>query len=262
MGNILVDGFYDAILPLSDADRAQIAAVPFDEAITWTKLGVDGLFGERGYTPREQTWARPTLEINGIWGGFQGDGVKTVLPNAAHAKITCRLVADQEPEAISELIRRTSQRNAPPGVSVTTQPGRASGRPYLMPADHPGNRAAHAVLKRLYGREPYDIRTGGSIPVCDVFLQNLGVHTVNFGFGLEDEQIHAPDEFFRLSSFSVAGAPIASCWLSLAGRDNCSSARPVSPRHAPSGGSRRRPGSAGRRGAVRAIPCAEPRLTN
>jgi acetylornithine deacetylase/succinyl-diaminopimelate desuccinylase-like protein len=200
-GRILVEGFYDGVKPLSDEERAQIAAVPFDVESYMEDIGVEGLFGEAGYSPREQTWARPTLEINGIWGGFQGDGVKTVLPNAAHAKITCRLVPDQDPVAITEMIARHVERHAPPGVRVTTTRLGFAAQPYLIPADHPGNRAARAVLEEIYGRSPYVVRSGGSIPVCTVLLQNLGVYTVNFAFGLEDEHIHAPDEFFRLSSF-------------------------------------------------------------
>ncbi len=200
-GRILVDGFYDSVAPLSDDDRAHIAEVPFDVETYMEDIGVEGLFGEAGYTPREQTWVRPTLEINGIWGGFQGDGVKTVLPNEAHAKITCRLVPNQDPIAITEMIARHIERHSPPGVRVTTTRLGFTALPYLIPADHPGNQAARAVLEEIYGRAPYIVRTGGSIPVCTVLLQNLGVYTVNFAFGLEDEHIHAPDEFFRLGSF-------------------------------------------------------------
>ncbi len=200
-GKILVEGFYDAVVPLSDMDRALIAAVPFDEADYMHKLGVDALYGEPGYTPLERAWARPTLEVNGIWGGFQGEGMKTVIPNEAHAKITCRLVANQEPQAIVRMVEAHIEKHRPAGVKVSIRPAKAAGWPYLMPVDHPGNRAAHAVLTRLYGKELYYIRTGGTVPVYNLFLRTLGVHTVTFGFGLDDEQIHAPNEFFRLSSF-------------------------------------------------------------
>ena len=166
------------------------------------EVGVEGLFGEAGYTPRERLWVRPTLEINGIWGGFQGEGVKTVLPNEAHAKITCRLVPGQDPAAIADLLAAHVERQAAPGVRVTTRRLGFTALPYLMPTDHPGNQAAREILVEIYGREPYDVRTGGSIPVCTLFLQQLGVYTVNFAFGLNDEHVHAPDEFFRLSSFA------------------------------------------------------------
>ena len=200
-GKILVAGFYDAVEPLSAEDRAAIAAIPFDERAYKEAVGVDTLVSEPGYTPQEHLAARPTLEVNGIWGGFQGEGSKTVLPNEAHAKITCRLVPDQDPSTIVNLLTRHVERNTPPGVraSVHTPPGTA--KPYLIPLDHWGNQAAAAVLAEMYGKAPYATRLGGSIPVCETFLSVLGAYTVNFAFGLMDEQIHAPDEFLRLSSF-------------------------------------------------------------
>ena len=200
-GKILVEGFYDAVVPLSEADRARIAAAPFDEDAYKGRLGVDDLFGEPGYTTLERTGARPTLEVNGIWGGFQGEGLKTVLPSEAHAKITCRLVIDQDPKEIVDLIAAHVKRHAPPGVKVTVRPFGLGARPYLIPADHPGNRVAGAVLEELYGKAPYYTRSGGTIPVVSLFLSNLGAYTVCFAFGLEDENVHAPNEFFRLGSF-------------------------------------------------------------
>lgn len=200
-GKILVDGFFDDVVPVSDEDRAHMAAIPYDEAKYMADIGVPALFGEPGYTTRERVWARPTLEINGIWGGFQGDGIKTVLPSEAHAKITCRLVANQNPNRIVELLTEHVKKHTPPGVTVTVEAEVFGAKPYLMPTDHPGNQAAVAVHKELYGKEPYYTRSGGSIPVCALFLDDLGVYTVNFAFGLEDENFHAPNEFFRLSSF-------------------------------------------------------------
>lgn len=206
---ILVEGFYDSVLPLSDADRAAIAAIPFDSREYQEKVGVTALLAEPGYTSQEHLAARPTLEINGIWGGFQGEGVKTVLPAEAHAKITCRLVVDQNPAAIVELIARHVEKHTPPGVQVTVRPLPGTAQPYLITADHWGNRAARDVLEELYGKAPYYRRTGGSIPVCELFLTHLGAYTVGFAFGLEDEQIHAPNEFYRLSSFRRG--PVAYC---------------------------------------------------
>ncbi|HEX7735559.1 MAG TPA: dipeptidase [Ktedonobacteraceae bacterium] len=200
-GKILVEGFYDSVLPLSDADRAAIAAIPFDAQEYQERLDVTTLVSEPGYTPQEHMAARPTLEINGIWGGFQGEGVKTVLPAEAHAKITCRLVANQEPTVIADLIAKHVEKHAPAGVKVTVRPLPGTARPYLIPADHWGNQAAAAVLEELYGKAPYHQRLGGSIPVCELFLNHLGAYTVGFAFGLDDEQIHAPNEFYRLSSF-------------------------------------------------------------
>ena len=204
-GRILIEGFYDAVRPLSESDRELIAAVPYDERDYKERLDVDALFGEEGYTPLERTWARPTLEINGVWGGFQGEGTKTVLPSEAHAKITCRLVADQDPGTIVKLITEHVEAHTPPGVRATVAPEGSSSKPYLMPAEHPGNEAAREVHGVLYGKEPFFVRSGGSIPFCSLILEHLGVYTVNFAFGLKDERAHAPDEFFRLSSFERGG---------------------------------------------------------
>lgn len=200
-GRVLVDGFYDDVRPLTPDEREQIAQVPFDEAAYTAQLEVDALHGEEGYTPYERLWARPTLEINGIWGGFQGEGTKTVLPNEAHAKLTCRVVANQDPAVVAERVCEHVRRHAPPGVRVSCQVLSGNALPYRIPEDHPGNVAVAEVLTELYGRPPYLIGGGGSVPVCELFQNLLGVYTVGFGFGLDDERIHAPDEFFRLSSF-------------------------------------------------------------
>jgi acetylornithine deacetylase/succinyl-diaminopimelate desuccinylase-like protein len=202
-GEILVEGFYDAVADLPEAERAEIGRVPFDERAYLKDLGLDEVLGEPGYSTLERAWIRPTLEVNGIWGGFQGDGIKTVLPNEAHAKITCRLVADQDPYRIVELVIAHIKKHAPPGVEVTVGPLSMLGKPYVIPFDHPGNRAAQAVLKELYGKEPYYQRTGGSIPICGLILEHLKAYTVVFAFGLRDEGAHAPNEFFRLNSFYV-----------------------------------------------------------
>ncbi|MBV7328703.1 dipeptidase [Chloroflexi bacterium TSY] len=200
-GKIQVEGFFDDVLDLSDDDRSRIAKVPSDDEALMEELGITGLFGEPGYNTLEQRWARPTLEINGMWGGFQGAGVKTVLPNEAHAKITCRLVANQNPAKIVEAITAHVKKHTPSGVVATVKPEPSGANPYLMPADHPGNQAAATVHQELYGKEPFYVRSGGSIPFCSLFKDLLGVYTVNFAFGLNDEGAHAPDEFWRISSF-------------------------------------------------------------
>jgi acetylornithine deacetylase/succinyl-diaminopimelate desuccinylase-like protein len=200
-GVITVEGFYDQVRPLSAEERARIAAVPFDVEEVMEDMQVPALFGEAGYSPLEASWARPTLEVNGIWGGFQEAGTKTVLPSAAHAKITCRLVADQNPDQIVDLLRAHVARHTPPGVTVTLTALDSQAYPYLAPADFAGNLAVREVLSELYGREPYEVRSGGSIPVCTLFAQHLGAYTASFGFGLTDERQHSPDEFFRLESF-------------------------------------------------------------
>jgi len=214
-GKILIEGFYDAVIPLSKKDRDQIAAIPFDEVAYKEQLDVDELFGEPGYTTLERAWARPTLEVNGIWGGFQGEGAKTVIPSEAHVNITCRLVVDQEPAKIIELIAAHVEKHTPAGVRVAVRPGPASADPYRIPADHPGNQAAHAVLEELYGKAPYYARLGGSVPICSIFLKNLDAYSVSFAFGLEDECFHAPDEFFRISSFERGQKAYCMLWQRL-----------------------------------------------
>jgi acetylornithine deacetylase/succinyl-diaminopimelate desuccinylase-like protein len=203
-GRIAVDGFYDAVRPLSEIEQNQIAEIPFDEADYKAGLGVEELFGEPGFSTYERAWTRPTLELNGIWGGFQGEGVKTVLPSSAHAKISCRLVPDQDPAKILKLLTTHIEKHTPPGVKVAVDPNPSTAEPYLIPFDHPGNQAAVTVHKALFGKTPYYARMGGSIPVCGMFLKELGAYSVNFAFGLKDENVHGPDEFFRLKSFSRA----------------------------------------------------------
>ena len=200
-GTVTVDNFYDDVIALSEQDRERIARVPYDESAEIEILEVPALFGEAGYTPRERAWARPTLEVNGIWGGFQDEGVKTVLPSEAHAKITCRLVSDQNPSQIVELLQVHVASHTPPGVTATVTPLPFRAYPYLVPEDEPGNAVVREVLVELYGKEPYYVRSGGSIPVCSLFQRHLGAYTASFAFGLEDEGIHSPDEFFRLASF-------------------------------------------------------------
>ena len=200
-GRVSVAGFYDDVLPLGDRHRERIAKVPYDESTEIESLKVPGLFGEPGYTARERAWARPTLEVNGIWGGFQGEGIKTVLPSEAHAKITCRLVADQDPSRVVERVEAHVAAHTPPGVTARATPLAFRAHPYLVPEDEPGTAAVREVLVEMYGREPYYVQSGGSIPVCSLFRRHLGVYTVSFAFGMEDEGAHSPDEFFRLESF-------------------------------------------------------------
>ena len=202
-GRVAVEGFYDRVIPLGEEKRAQFAEVPLDEAAYLRETGSPGLFGEKGYTTNERSWGRPALDVNGLWGGFQGEGVKTVLPARAGAKISCRLVADQDPAEVADLVVRHLLRSAPPGVEVTATREPAAADPYRMPPDHPGLRAAAAVLEELYGKPPYRIGVGGSIPANEIFLRHLGAYTVLFAFGLRDERQHSPNEFFRLSGFDL-----------------------------------------------------------
>jgi acetylornithine deacetylase/succinyl-diaminopimelate desuccinylase-like protein len=200
-GQILVEGFYDEVVSLSPEERAAIAAVPFDAGAYGEALGADALVGEPGYSTYERAWARPTLELNGIWGGYSGDGVKTVIPAKAHAKITCRLVKNQEPGVVLDKLEAHIQRHKPAGARVTTTRFAGSARPYQMPRENAGVEAVAEVLGEHYGRAPYFVRVGGSLPITDMFLQELNAYTVAVGFGLEDERMHSPNEFIRLADF-------------------------------------------------------------
>lgn len=202
-GRITIDGFYDDVVDLSAQDRADIARVPWDEAAYLAQTGAPATHGEPGYTTRENLWARPTLEVNGLTSGWQGVGTKTVLPSVASAKITCRLVANQNPERVFDLIAAHVAAHCPPGVTaeVFKNPGRAD--PFLVPAGHNATAIAGQVLEEVYGKAPYKTRTGGSIPVMTMLLDQLGLHGVVFAFGHDDENQHAPDEFFRLPIFRL-----------------------------------------------------------
>jgi acetylornithine deacetylase/succinyl-diaminopimelate desuccinylase-like protein len=202
-GKITVEGFYDDVIDLTIEDRAAIARVPFDEAAYVEQMGVPEAFGEEGYTIRERLWARPTFELNGIWGGWQGGGIKTVLPAEACAKITCRLVANQTPDAIFDLLRAHIEGHVPKGLRATVDRLAGSADPFLVPAGHNSSTVAGEVLAEVYGKTPFLARSGGSIPVMTMLLKELGVHATVFAFGLPDENLHAPNEFFRLSSFRI-----------------------------------------------------------
>ncbi len=200
-GRILVEGFYDGVVPLSPEERLRFGEIPFDAQAYAAPLGVDALVGEPGYSTHERAWARPTLEINGLWGGYQGEGVKTVIPAEAHAKITCRLVANQVPNDVLDRLEAHLVSHAPEGARVTVDRLSVTARAYQVPLDHAGALAAADVLADVYGKPPYFARIGGSLPITDMFLRELDAYTIPVGFGLDDERIHSPNEFLRLASF-------------------------------------------------------------
>jgi acetylornithine deacetylase/succinyl-diaminopimelate desuccinylase-like protein len=203
-GRIAVEGFYDDVIPPTSRDREQLAHLPADEAAYAAAIGVPALHGEPGFTLHEWTGLRPTVEINGLWGGHTGAGPKTVIPCEAHAKLHCRLVANQDPDRIFELLRAHVARHAPPAVRVELI--RTGGRslPWFLPADHPANRVAAEVLTAVYGVPPYETREGGSIPVLPVFEEVLGAPTILFGPSTNDANVHAPNEFVHLRSLHRA----------------------------------------------------------
>jgi acetylornithine deacetylase/succinyl-diaminopimelate desuccinylase-like protein len=199
-GHITVPGFYDKVLPLSDADRQILAQAPFSEEEFMLDAGVKGVWGEKGYTTKEQITARPTLEINGIWGGFAGEGPKTVLPAKAGAKISCRLVANQDHLEIAELLQKHLKQIAPPYVTIETR-RLHGGHGALINLNSKYMRAADQVLRQVFGNAPVYEREGGSIPVVATFQKVLGIDSILMGFGLPDDNLHSPDERFYLPNF-------------------------------------------------------------
>jgi len=215
-GRVTVPGFYDDVVELSREERAQVAAAPFDEAaFREVAGGVPATFGENGYTTTERRTVRPTLEINGVWGGYQGTGPKTIIPARAGAKITCRLVPNQQPEAVAERVRAAIEAAAPAAVRVTVTPGGGS-HPMLTPVDHPGVLAACRAMKEVFGAETYLTRAGGSIHPVEMFDRLLGLPSVLVGFGLPDDRIHAPNEKFDIGQFHAGIRVLTRLWDELA----------------------------------------------
>ncbi len=199
-GRVTVPGFYDAVEPLGDEERARMAAAPFDEAAFRADAGVSATPGEAGYTLLERLWGRPTLDCNGIWGGFQGEGAKTVIPAEAAAKLSCRLVPGQDPDDVADKVTRALHALAPDGVEVDVR-RLHGGRPASTPIDAASVHAAADALRASFGREPVFARTGGTIPVVSDFQELLGSEVVLVGLGLEDDRAHAPNEKFAVRDY-------------------------------------------------------------
>jgi acetylornithine deacetylase/succinyl-diaminopimelate desuccinylase-like protein len=216
-GRVAVEGFYEAVRDLTSTERAEIAALPFDDADYLAQVGAPATFGEAGYSTLERQWARPTLEVNGMWGGYQGPGQKTVIPTEARAKITCRLVPDQDPDTIVQLVTRHLERYAPPGTRLSIAPGDHGARPYRIEPNHLGLRAAALALRDQYGVEPAVVRMGGTVPISELFKRHMGLDTVFFSFSTADEDFHAPNEFFRVNRLWEGLEAWARCWTILGG---------------------------------------------
>lgn len=199
-GRITVKGFYDNVVELSSADRAQLARAPFDLEEYKHFLGINEVKGEKGYTTLERTGIRPCLDVCGIWGGFIGEGSKTVLPSEAHAKISMRLVPNQDSETISRLFTEHFLSIAPPYVKVEVRPCHG-GNGFLIPISSKAYQAASRAMTEVYGTDPVPSRGGGSIPILADLQHILGIDPLLMGFGLERDTIHSPNESYLLSQF-------------------------------------------------------------
>ena len=213
-GRIQIPGFYDDVIDLTPVERKQFADLNFDEATFKEKLSVDATTGEEGYTTLERRWARPTFDVNGLWSGYQGEGAKTVLPAKAGAKLSFRIVPDQQPEKIKKALETWLGKICPPGIrweliDLHGAPGS------LVPIDSPYVAAAAVAIKRGFGTTPVFIRSGGSIPVVNTFSQKLGIGTLLLGWGQDDDNLHSPNEKFSLADFHRGIAASAYLWEEL-----------------------------------------------
>ncbi len=199
-GRVTIPGFYDDVRPLADWEREEFAALPFDEDAYRREIAVPATFGEDGYSILERTGARPTCDVNGLWGGYQAKGAKTIIPARAGAKVSMRLVPDQDPATIERLFREHVERVAPPGVRIeidSIQGGPAT----LIQAEGPVMDAAMEALEQEWGARPVRVREGGSIPIVATFAEVLAVPVLLMGFGLDDDRLHSPNEKFDVPNF-------------------------------------------------------------
>ncbi|HOP76391.1 MAG TPA: dipeptidase [Thermogutta sp.] len=210
-GRVAIPGFYDDVLPLSNEERRRLRELPFDEPAFWASLGVETAWGEPGYTVLERRWARPTFEVCGLWGGYQGDGAKTVIPANAGAKISFRLVPHQDPDRIREALLSYLAQICPPGVQYEVIDLHASPA-VLTSLDSPYIKAAENAVKMAFSRSPVFTREGGSIPIVSRFQQRLGADVLLLGWGQDDDNTHAPNEKFSLADFHRGTLASAYLW--------------------------------------------------
>lgn len=199
-GHITIPGFYDDVIEVSAEERKKMAAAPFDLETYKQSLQIDEVEGEKGYTTNERTGIRPTFDVCGIWGGYTGEGAKTVLPSKAYAKISCRLVPNQKHEKIAELLKKYYTSIAPKSVKIKVE-YLHGGPSYVCPIDLPAYKAAEKAYEKVYGKIPVPVRSGGSIPIIAAFEEILGIKSVLMGFGLGSDAIHSPNENYPLEQF-------------------------------------------------------------
>lgn len=207
-GRITIPHFYDDVVPLSKEERDMIAQVPFSQEAYCKAIDVDAVFGEEGYSTLERNSCRPSFDVCGIWGGYTGEGAKTVLPSKAYAKVSTRLVANQDHDKISKLFVDYVKQIAPPYVRVKVTPMHG-GEAYLCPIDLPAYKAAEEACAVAFGQRPLAVRRGGSIPIIATFEKVLGIKSVLMGFGLESNAIHSPNENFPLDIFRIGIEAVA-----------------------------------------------------
>jgi succinyl-diaminopimelate desuccinylase len=213
-GRVTIPGFYDDVAPMSEQERREMAALPFDEKQYFEQIGVAGATGEEGYTTLERRWVRPTFDVSGLWGGYQGEGAKTVLPAAAGAKFSFRLVPHQDPVKITAGLKWRLTELTPPGVEMELI--EHHGAPgVLMPLGSPYIEAAARAIEHAFGRRPVFTREGGSIPIVTAFHQRLGVDALLLGWGQDDDNTHSPNEKFALADFHRGIKASARLWEEL-----------------------------------------------
>mgnify|MGYP003324450538 FL=1 len=197
---ITIPGFYNDILDVSDSERKEMSKVPFDLELFKKSLSIGSVYGEKGFTTPERKSIRPTLDVNGIWGGYSGEGAKTVIPSEANAKISMRLVPNQNWKKISKLFIKHFKSIAPKSVNVDIKTHHG-GQAYVTPTNSIAYKAAHLAYKKSFGKHPHSVRDGGSIPIVPMFEEVLGCKTILMGFGLDSDSIHSPNEHFGVFNF-------------------------------------------------------------
>ena len=198
--HITIPGFYDDVVVATKEERELINRAPFDEKEYKDELGIKELWGENGYTTYERTGIRPTIELNGIWSGYQGEGAKTVLPSKATAKISARLVPNQSSHKMTELLLNYFKKIAPSSVTVKAFEHHG-GEPYMTPIDSKGYKAAAKAVEQTFGKQPIPVRGGGSIPICSILERELGIKIIFMGFGLDNDNLHSPNEKYNIENY-------------------------------------------------------------